>query len=153
MSRKTALIKISGDLVGNDKVIEKIRKIAIESFTVIILGGGTQISEAFEQRGFAVDFGPLGRNTETLEQRQLARDVLERNQAETQDLLAEKGIVATVIIPVLDIGSVLCHVNGDVFLLSAYLGFDKLYVFTLKERMEAKRKEFEKYPKIEVIGY
>jgi hypothetical protein len=153
MLRKTALIKISGDLVNNDETIEKIREISQEYFTAVLIGGGTQISEAFKQKGFPIKFGPLGRETETIEERQLTRDVLEKNQAEIQDFLAEKKIMATVIVPIREIASVLCPVNGDVFVLEAYIGYDKIFIFTLKERAEKKRDEFEKYPKIEIIGF
>lgn len=153
MTRKTALIKISGDLLFKVEVIEKIREISREFFTVIIVGGGTQISEAFQQKGFPIKFGPLGRETNSLEERQLARDILEKNQMEIQDFLAEEEIVATVIIPFIDVASVLCPINGDIFVLMAYLGFDNLFIFTLKERREQKQKEFEKYPKIKIIGF
>ncbi|EKE19599.1 MAG: hypothetical protein ACD_8C00134G0011 [uncultured bacterium] len=153
MLRKTALIKISGDLVHNQEVVEKIREISEEYFTAVLIGGGTQISEAFQAKGFPIKFGPLGRETETLEERQLSRDVLENNQAEIQDFLSEKKISVTVIVPIREIASVLCPVNGDIFVLEAYIGYDKLFVFTLKEREEKKKSEFEKYPKIEVIGF
>jgi len=58
-----------------------------------------------------------------------------------------------VIIPVLDIGSVLCHVNGDIFALTAYQGFDKIYILTLQSREEQKKKELAMYPKISVISF
>ena len=61
MVRKTALIKISGDLLSKKEVIDKIREISKEYFTVITVGGGTQISEAFQKKGFHIKFGPLGR--------------------------------------------------------------------------------------------
>jgi len=153
MFRKTALIKISGDLIKNNEVIEKIRKVSDEYFTAVLIGGGTQISQAFQERGFEVKFGPLGRETNSLEERQLSRDVLEKNQAEIQDFLSEKGVHVAVIIPIRDIASVLCPVNGDVFVLEAYLGYDKIYILTLKEREQKKKIEFEKYPKIEIIGF
>lgn len=72
---------------------------------------------------------------------------------EIQDFLAGEGITATVIIPFVDVASVLCPINGDIFVLATYLGFDNLYIFTLKERVEKKRKELKKYPKIEVVGF
>ena len=155
MVRKTALVKVSGDLVTRKDFLVWVKQVIdVENyFVVICTGGGTQISEAFKSRGLPVKFGPLGRETNTFAERQLARDVLENNQAEIQDLLAENKIQATVILPVLDIGSVLCHVNGDIFVLAAYLGFDKIYVCTLGERKEKKMKEYEKYPKIEVISF
>ena len=149
MARKTALVKVSGDLCKRDEVIEWIRILAAEYFVVICVGGGTQINEAFEAAGIKVrKHGPLGRETEGFKERQLARDVLEENQEELQDLLAARGITATVVIPVLEIGSVLCHINGDIFILTGYLGFDKIYVLTCEDRVKGKKVEFKKYPKI-----
>lgn len=152
--RKTAIVKVSGDLCKRVDVIEWIRRLAAEYFVVICVGGGTQINEAFEKAGIPIrKHGPLGRETEGFKERQLARDTLEENQEELQDLLAEKGITATVVIPVLEIGTVLCHINGDIFILSGYMGFDKIYVLTYEQRVRAKVKDFKKYPKIEVIGF
>ena len=156
MARKTVLIKVSGDLVSRKDFLAWVKQIVdVENyFTVICTGGGTQINEAFKVQGFAAsEFGPLGRETKNFAERQLARDVLEKNQAEIQDILAENKIQATVILPVLDIGSVLCHVNGDIFVLTAYLGYDKIYVCTLDGRKDKKTKEYEKYPKIEVVSF
>lgn len=154
MSRQTALVKVSGDLYDCEDCLDWIAKLTKDYFVVICIGGGTQINEAFRQRGFPIrQHGPLGRETETFQERQLARDVLEENQLKMQDLLAERGIIATVIIPVLDIGSVLCHVNGDIFILAAYHGFDRIYVITTPERTTDKGKSLTKYPKIEVIAF
>lgn len=154
MARKTALIKISGDLCKRHDVMDWIGNVSMSYFVVICVGGGTQINEAFSKKNFPVlKHGPLGRESKTFEERQLARDILEKNQVEMQDLLADNGIVVNVVIPVLDIGSVLCHVNGDTFVLAAYLGFDKIYIITLKERVGEKQKQFKKYPKIEIVGF
>ena len=120
---------------------------------MICVGGGSQINEEFQRRGIEIDFGPLGRETKNFPERQLARDILERNQAKVQDLLAENGINAVVVIPVLNIGSVLCHVNGDVYTRAAYLGFDKLFVVTGEARKADKEKTFEGLGKIKVIGF
>ena len=153
MTRKTALIKISGDLLLKKAIIDKIRKISKKYLTVIVVGGGIQINEAFGQKGLPVKFGPLGRETNSLKEKQLARKILKKNQIKIQDLLAKENIAATVTIPFIDVSSVLCPVNGDIFALTTYLGFDHLYIFTLKVREKQKRKEFEKYPKIKVIGF
>jgi hypothetical protein len=83
----------------------------------------------------------------------LARNILEQNQARVQDLLAKNGIKAVVIIPVLDIGSVLCHVNGDVYVLMAYLGFDDLYVVTYESRKADKEKAFKDLRRVSVVGF
>jgi acetylglutamate kinase len=147
-------MKVSGDLIEQHNVLWWIGQIAaIENYVVICTGGGTQINEAFAERGIKPDFGPLGRKTNTFEERQLARDVLERNQAKVQDLLMEYEIHAEVIIPVVYAGSVLCHVNGDTMVETVYNGFDQIYVLTREDRAEAKREEFKEYPKIKVVGF
>lgn len=154
MARKTALVKLTGDLAElRPDVLVWLRSLASEYFLVICTGGGTRISAELDARKMPFKFGKLGRELETFGGRQLARDILELNQVEIQDRLAAEGISAIVIIPVLDIGSVLCHVNGDVFVQTAYLGFDKIYVLTLESRVEKKRKDFDGFDKIEVVGF
>ena len=154
MPRKTALIKVSGDLCYRDDVFEYIKTVAKDYFIVICVGGGTQINQAFIEQGLTVGkHGPLGRETKSFKERQVARDILEKNQAKVQDLLAEKGIPAVVVIPVFDIGTVLCHVNGDIFILVSYLGYDKICVTTMEDRVEEKKKFFASYPKIEIVGF
>ena len=155
MPRKTVFIKVSGDLV--DKINEKniliwLKTITQKSFTAICTGGGKQINEAFKERGYPIEFGPQGRITNTFEERQLARDVLEQNQTLVQDLLAKNGIMATVIIPVLDIASVLNHINGDDIARFA-TGYDEAYILTLKSRARDKKKQFSDCPKIRVKGF
>ena len=150
---KTALLKVSGDLVTRPDVMEWVRLLSKTYFVVICVGGGSQINEEFRRRGLKIDFGPLGRRTKTFEERQLARDILEQNQARVQDLLAENGIKAIVIIPVLDIGSVLCHINGDVFVRAAYLGFDDLYILTYESRKADKEEVFKDLRRVKVVGF
>ena len=151
--RKNCFIKLSGDTLDMD-ILDWIRELSGEYFLVICVGGGTQINEAFKKAGLPEGkFGPLGRETASLEERQLARDILEKNQAYVQDRLSDMNVNASVVIPVLDIGTVLCHINGDQFVLTAYHGFDVLYVVTTKERVEKKRLLFSPYEKIQVIGF
>lgn len=154
MARQTAFVKVSGDLCTSEEFIAGLAKLCKNFFVVVCVGGGTQINEAFREAGIKTGtHGPMGRETKSFIERQLARDILERNQVELQDLLAEQGIVATVMIPVLDIGSVLCHVNGDQMLRTAYLGFDRLFVVTTPDRREKKQKEFTGLPKIQVLSF
>jgi len=151
--RKTVFVKVSGDLVSRRDVVDWIKKLAKEFFVVVCIGGGAHINEEFEKRGHKIKFGPLGREVENFQERQLARNILEKNQARVQDLLAKNKVPAMVIIPVIDIGSVLCHLNGDVFTQAAYLGFDELYVLTYKNRVKAKKETFKKLPKIKIICF
>jgi hypothetical protein len=154
MSRKTSFVKVSGDEFKNPSFLAWISGMSKASYVVICMGGGTQINEEFAQRGFPVtQHGPLGRETETFEQRQVARDVLERNAAECEDLLAAQGIHVRVVIPVLDIGGVLCHVNGDQMVRTAYLGYDQLIIITTPEREQAKLEAFADLPKVFVLSF
>jgi hypothetical protein len=152
--RQTAFVKVSGDLCRSPRFINWLRNQGTEYFVVVCVGGGTQINKGFEEAGIKTGpHGPLGRETKTFAERQLARNILETNQADLQDLLAVEGITATVTIPVLDMGSVLCHVNGDQMVRTAYLGFDKLFVITTSSRQATKAVEFTELPKVEVLGF
>lgn len=152
--RKSCLVKLSGDCIElGPEVLTFLRTLSENFFVVILVGGGTQINREFEKRGWPQKaHGPLGREHETFEQKQVARDILEQNQAFVQDQLAREKIPAQVIIPVLDIASVLCHVNGDEFVKTAYLGFNKIIIQTVPDRLEKKRLEFAWLPKIEIIA-
>ena len=153
--RQNYLVKLSGDMIPlQADLVHWLREKAANNYLVILVGGGTQINEAFKEAGFPVrKHGPLGRELETLGKRQLARDVLEMNQAAIQDGLSAAGIQCAVEIPVIQVGTVLCHVNGDQYLLSAYNGFDQLYVITTIDRHDAKVEQFKKYEHIHVLSF
>jgi len=151
MPRKNCFVKVSGDML-NDKVMRFIKGLSEEYFVVVCVGGGTQINEAFKKEGLLIgDFGPLGRETKSFRERQLAQNILETNQAEIQDRLDAMGVRVNVVIPVLNIGTVPCHINGDQFTLAAYHGFDILCIVTVKDRVAEKEKFFAPYPKIHVV--
>lgn len=165
MAKPNAFVKISGNLIAKEKVLKWLKELSKEYFVAICIGGGEQINAIFKKKGLDIKFGPLGRITETLEKRQISRNILEINQARIQDLLDERGINARVFIPVLNIASVLCHVNGDVEILAAYNGYNKLYILTSNDKVTEKRIwldkiakcfvhiEKGKLDKIEVIGF
>jgi hypothetical protein len=148
MGRKSALIKVSGDLQGSKQFLSFVRQISENFFVVVCVGGDTQISSD----GIPALFGPLGRELTDFSHKQRARDILENNQVLLQDTLADEKIPATVIIPAIDVGSVLCHVNGDTFIEAAYLGFDVLYVITTPDRIDDKRTRFKHLPKVTVVA-
>ncbi len=147
MSRKTAFIKVSGDLHTSKEFVEFVRKLSKDFFVAVCVGGGTSITES----GIPATFGPLGREIASFPDRQKARDILEIQQAELQDIFAVENISAGVIIPVLDVYSVLCHQNGDTMVELAYLGYDQLFVVTLPERFEKKIEEFKHLPRVTVV--
>lgn len=151
--RKNLYIKVSGDLCQKESFFDYLKDVTSRYFVVVCVGGGTQINEALLKEGISAGaHGPMGRELQTFELRQLARDMLERNQFCLQDKLATLEISAVVTIPVIEIGSVLCHVNGDQMVRAAYIGFDKLVIVTTPERVEKKTLEFVNLPKVEVVG-
>lgn len=152
--KKNLFVKVSGDSWDKPLFIHLIEKYQNENYYIVIcVGGGTQINQALADRGVILGLhGPMGRELVSFDQRRLAREVLEKNQQELQDKLSSLRICATVIIPVMELGTVLCHVNGDQMIRTAYIGFDKLVVVTEKDRVEKKRTEFANLPKVEVVG-
>jgi len=153
-SRKNIFVKITGDLADDRAdVHEWIAERSQEGFVVVCIGGGTRISDMCRDENIPYEFCELGRQLPTFRARQKARDILEENQQMMQDMLAARGIQANVIIPVLDIASVLCHVNGDAMVQNAYLGFDDLYVLTLEGREDKKRQQFAKLPRVSVVSF
>ncbi len=91
---------------------------------------------------------PLGRETESLEERQLARNILERNEASIQDLLDEDDINVRTQIPFRDLAGVLCPENGDLLVLSGYIGYDKIYICCTEDRVEEKEAWVKLVPKV-----
>ena len=152
--RPNVFVKVSGDEFKNPRFMGWLKEQTQRAWVAICIGGGTQINAAFEAGGFETKFGPLGRETKDFRERQVARDVLEANQVALQDALGQHGINAAVELPVTYIGTVLCHVNGDVMVQVAYLGYDELYVVTTPERLEKKREQFAwLHPKVQVIAF
>lgn len=147
------LIKVSGDLLDRSEVIEWLARVSVFGNLTVCCGGGSQINDLFRIRGFPIVFGPLGRETRTEEEKRVAIAALQENKVSLERLLYEKGIPCKVIIPVVRIGDVDCPINGDQLALSAYLGFDKIYILTLRERLAKKLGEFKIYPKIIIVGF
>jgi len=91
MARWNVLVKISGDLFKTIQVRNWIAGLSKKSYVVVYVGGGKQINEEFLRRGFPIKKkGPLGRETDTFEERQVARDILERNAMECEDFLPNR---------------------------------------------------------------
>ena len=151
--RKNILIKISGDLVEKKETLQFIKAKTKDGYVVVVCGGGTAISEILKKENIESEFGPAGRIIPDFKGRQIARDILENRQTELQDRFNIAGINVLVEIPVVYIGGVLCHINGDDFLKSVvYNSYDELYCLTEKWKVKKKKEIFDKYPKIKVIG-
>ncbi len=141
------LIKISGDLINKDGTYRFIREHSMNAFVVVLVGGGSDITDFLRENGSNSRFvDGTGRFIEDFEARQEARNILERNQHYVQDKLVEMGINAVVEIPVRYVGGVLCHENGDNMATAISINFSRTYVLTLPER----EKELDGY-NIEVV--
>lgn len=156
--RKNIFVKVSGDVVTNAQFRAWVTQLATTAHVVVCVGGGTAITKALTNAGYVSQdkppvFGPLGRELATFAERKLARDVLEDQQQELQDALAAEGTHVLVEMPVLSIGTVLCHINGDTMVETVYLGFDELYVVTTPERQENKQAQFAHLPKVSVVSF
>jgi len=144
MLKSNLLVKISGDGLKSKIVKEYLRESVKKYSITVITGGGSDINKIFKEKGYEIEFCPLGRITKSLEERQEAKKILEKNQAMLQDEYDSEGICVRVEIPFREIGTVSCPENGDVMVLSAYLGFDKIVIFTKQENVEAKRQWLKK---------
>lgn len=148
---RNILIKASGDVVDDENFFNFAVEQAQTSYVVVICGGGTQISEALKKAGYQIDFDKHGRIAKTLEERRIAREVLENQARKLQDKFVGKGVF--VLAPILYAGAVLCHINSDKLVTALERGFDKIYVFTLESRVPDKQQIFMGYlDKVEIIG-
>ncbi|MFZ2886544.1 MAG: hypothetical protein WA021_01855 [Minisyncoccia bacterium] len=153
-SRPNWFVKVSGDEFLTPSFLQWLQKIDLSTARIVIcVGGGTQINEEFKRRGIPYrKHGPMGREHATREEEQIAEQVLQQNKLTLENKLCIMGISMHVIVPVLAIGGRLTHVNGDEMTRAAYLGFDKLFVLTTRGRLGAKRWQFRKLPKVEVMS-
>ncbi|MGD0328430.1 MAG: hypothetical protein ABSB00_01810 [Minisyncoccia bacterium] len=154
MTRKNVLVKVSGDKFKNPKFLEWVSSLSKRAYTVITVGGGTQINEEFKRRGLPVrKKGPAGREPGNLQELQVARDVLEANGADLEDTLAEQGIFVHVDVPFRSIGGVLCPIDGDLAIQEGYTRFEELYVITTADRRDEKVEKFKNFPKVTVLPF
>lgn len=152
----SVFVKVSGDVWQRPDFMTWLAELASVpgNHVVVCVGGGAQINDAFQDAGYEVKkHGPLGRECESVEEELLAKQVLESNQALLQEQLRKRRIPAEAIIPVMEVGGVLCHVNGDTYVHTVYVGFDRLYVATLHDRGDKKREQFKHLPKVAVVTF
>lgn len=147
-------VKISGDLIDNEQVLHWLAECSKKGRVVICVGGGTQINNALVEAGIPLrEHGPLGREHQSEKERRIAEEILAKNVEKVCALCKEQAIKCEIIPPIIEIGGVRCHINGDQIILAAYLGYDQLFVLTTTDRVEKKESEFKQYPKIKVVGF
>lgn len=148
---KNILVKGSGDITDSQQFFDFVVEKARSNYVVVICGGGTKISDTLEKAGYAIEFDTFGRRViKTREEQIIMRNILEREKKILQDKFAGNGVV--VVPPILYAGSALCPINGDDLVKAYDLGFDEIYIFTKKERIEKKKAVFQEWPKVEIIG-
>lgn len=149
---KNILVKGSGDVTDNQEFFDFAVEKAINNQVLVICGGGTKINLALESEGYKVKFDELGcRITETWKERIIMRNVLEEEEKRLQDKFVGKGV--TVEAPIIySSNKVLCPINGDDLAWAYRIGYDEIYIFTTKDRVEAKKKKFRKILKAKIIG-
>ena len=65
MPRRSAFVKVSGDLYRSPEFIAKVAELSRTYFVVICVGGGTQINMMLADKGIErKSHGPLGRELE-----------------------------------------------------------------------------------------
>src|SRR5271169_2335412 len=147
-------VKISGDLIDNEQAVRWIAEHSKNTSMVVCVGGGTDINNALVDAGIPMrKHGPLGREHQSEAERAIADEVLAKNVIKTKSLFKERAIDSEVIAPIINIGGIMCHVNGDQMILAAYLGFDQLFVLTTVDRVTKKEAEFANYAKVKVVGF
>ena len=146
---KNILVKISGDASDNPGALKFIKEKSKSNKIVVICGGGTQINEALAKKGFKIKFDIHGRVINSKKEDKIVRKILEK---ERKDLQKEFNKNVAVLSPIISAGLIFCHINGDNLVKAFYLGFDEIFVFTLKNRMKNKKDFFKSYPKVKVIG-
>ena len=144
------LVKVSGDLVHNEDFFEWLKSFSTaDSDITVLCGGGTAITEELEANDVPFEFGPAGRKILTERGINLAYEVLQRQREQFENELKNKRIEAKVAMPVIYIGDMICHVNGDWYIRAVYPNFDKIYVATLTGRS----KSFDGFERIEVVSF
>lgn len=144
------LVKSSGDVLDNTKFIKFVKARAKNNRIVIICGGGTQISEALAKAGYKIKYNHFGRIARTKREKKIVKNILTKQKINLKKILRSKNI--EIVIPILKAGSVECNINADNLIKAYYLGFDNIYVFTLKNRIKDKKKTFKDYPKVKILG-
>lgn len=145
---KNTLIKASGDVTENPGFINFCEIKSKSENVVLICGGGSKITEAFKKANYPVKFDDQGRRiTNNQAERMLMKEVLEEQKNILKEKLQfEKNI--SIVIPMLYVGQIWCPINGDDLVKAYYLGFDEIYVFTLRNRLDKKKIIFKDFPNV-----
>jgi len=132
------LVKISGDLVYGKPASDFIQSLASKKdkkILTLIVGGGTQITQALKREGLDVPFENGVRVHQAGASRSVARDSLDKNYAVLKDHFRNQWNVHLVS-PYHMLGGFICHFNADDYLRLLAPNFDEAYCLTKKGRVK-----------------
>ena len=147
---KNIIVKASGDVLDDSKFTEFVKNKARNNEVVVVCGGGTQISNALVKAGHKVKYDNFGRVIKTQKEKDIVKNILGKQRKALGQIVVSKNVA--IVLPILKAGTIECQINGDNLVKAYYLGFDNIYVFTLKNRVTDKIKTFKDYPKVKIIG-
>ena len=136
--KPNALVIESGNLIERQEVLDWLKEKQGLYHLSLLVGAGEQSNQILTAAGYKIKFCPLGRVTETVEERELCEGAAKKNQSIVQDLLDKNEITARVLIPFDMSDDVTVPINGDVAMFAKYLGYDITYRLTTLDRVEAK---------------
>ena len=151
---KNILIKASGDVLENESFLDFCRNLSDDTKNkiVIICWAWKQINSRLSKEGYDVGYC---KNWERVICSRDSDKIVRQTLAQTKNLLESKFKDRENIHVKWawnEIAWVYCHVNADTLVITYYLWFDEIYVFTYNWNEEKKRKFFEKYDRINIIG-
>ena len=147
------LIKASGDVVDNTKFQQfcKDQATKTQGQIVIICGSGKQINSNLQKRWYSIHYNDTGERIISCDiQEQIVRDTLKATTGHVEQIFKWYSNIS-VQWSWLEIAGVYCHINADTLVITYYLGFQDIYVFTFPWNKENKQKHFAKYPKVQII--
>jgi len=135
MSRKkSALVKVSGDVADKEELYGKLALISREYILYVICGAGSAITVNLRENNIPFRFMGGERVIGSQRGKDIAYMVLAAKSSFLECQLRQRGIEALVCAPVIRFGDKICFVNGDTFVRMVRRNFSKVFVFALKGR-------------------
>ncbi len=161
---KNLFIKVTGDLIIEKEseelalrpdVMDRLLRLYERGSSLTLSpGAGSKITRELDRAGIPYYFGPAGREIESDAGKQIVKNILEDRHVRIQDSLGKVGVRVDVVPCFRYTGSVLWLLNGDLLVKEAYVNYPRLFIFTFEGgRLKRKRKDFRKFPKVEIIGF
>lgn len=132
--RKRKLVKISGTVLGDptkeEALSEQLRSSKKGHNLWVLCGGGKAITAALRKARVRFKFIDGQRVIRGERGKRIAAQILNDNVKALAGLLREQRIEAVVFPPIIQIGDVYCHLNGDTFVEIIRREFKKVVIIT-----------------------